>query len=699
MSTTTVSPNSSLPRTNFRGIRPEEAASVPIEIESLPQRLPLFFTFAGWGDTTRGRIVSGSTTNRFYGEDVLNPLKGYYTHQSYFISEQFRGGGQAILQRLDAPNSKQASARLAIDYVPDLIPQFERNLDGSFRRDANGDKIPLGTSIPGIRIQHRLIEIPVDQDGVSTYGLGTISDGSMTSVDSGDTSSLVPYLDTLARFKGERGNNEGFRLVAPTVATRTPADSDLNDRLGAFVYRIQCIQRATANSRPSIQQTIGGASQREFTFTQNAIDDETGTVYDVERAILESYETDNPEQFLRYGVFEDMHVYNALLSQVLEEAATLESDHTGADIDPNGINFLTGTDVNGIPYYTIVVEGTAEGGLTMGDATNLYFKGGSDGDMGDAAFNDLVRDLVTNLDNSTVPYHDIAAMPYDSVWDTGFPVDIKRLYANFHNLRPDVHVHACTQDILQPTNTPEEDSSVMATLRSHYRLMIESEEFGTSAVRFTVVGNAGVRIGDVYRKQTPYLAYLCYLGARYMGAGDGAMIPRWSFGRGAENVLPAYRDHNAFTKSWIGQQTDWDNGMNFAQTYDVNRQSWMGLRSMYEDMNSVLSTYINVCIACNLTRIGHIVWRMWSGDSKLTDELFLQRVQEEVTRLTHEKYDDRAIITPRAYRRAVDANARKFMWHLDIGMSVDAGRTVQNLAIIAQDRRAANDAADAAIAA
>lgn len=701
MATTSVSPNSSLPRTNFRGIRPEEAASVPIDIESLPQRLPLFFTFAPWGETDKARMVSGSTLSRFFGDNVLNPLGAYYSHQSYFIGEQFRGAGQALIQRLDLPDAKQASSRLSIDVVLDDIPQYERNADGSFRRDSvTGEKIPTGTSLPGIRIQHRQIEIPVDTvTGESTFGRGSEEQGTMTSAASGDVSRLIPYLDTLARFKGKRGDNEGFRLSAPTRTSRIAADDELNERLGAFVYRIQCIQRASSNARPTVQQTLLGSQQRDFTFTADAIDDETGTIYDAQRAILESYETDNPEQFLRYGVFEDIHVYSELLSSVLAEMAALETAHTGTEISGDQINFLTGTDVNGVPYYTIVVEGPTQGGLVMGDTTNLYFKGGADGEMSDEIFNELVTDIVTNLENSEVPYHDIAALPYDSVWDSGFPIETKRLFANFHNLRPDVHVHACTQDVLLPTNTPEQDTSVMILLRSHYRSMLESEEFGTGAVRFTVCGNAGIRIGDAYRKQTPYLAYLCYLGALYMGAGDGAMVARNSFGKGSDNVLPAYRKHNAFTKSWIGMQTDWDNGMNFAQTYDMNRQSWMGLRSMYEDMNSVLSTYINVCIACNLTRIGHIVWRMWSGDSKLSDELFLQRVQEEVTRLTHEKYDDRAVITPRAYRRAVDVSARKFMWHLDIEMAVDAGRTVQNLAIIAQDRRSANDAADAAVAA
>lgn len=691
---TTVSPYSSLPRTNFRGMTEEGVSQIVAAVASQPIRLPFFFTYAGWGDDTRAHLCSGSSIERFFGQDVINPLAKFYTHQSYFIGEQFRGAGQAILQRITPEDAKQASARFAIDVVQDQVPLYELNPDGSYRRDENDEKVPTGDTVLGIRIQHRKIEIPVI-DGEDNFGKGNPSEGTMVSEATGDESTLTPWFDTQARWKGKRGDNEGLRFSAPTTQSRIAADADLAERLGAYVYRAQCVQRASAASTPGIQLTLGGAGQRDFTLVDDSVDLSTGLVYSAEPAILEAYESDDPTAFTRYGVLGGAHVYSENLLAVLTEMAELESDYTGVDIDPNQINFLTGVDVNGIPYKTIIVEGPASGGLLMNEQTNHFFVGGSDGTLGDAAFNAAVDGILDNLDNSEFPYHDIAALPYDSVWDSGFPYTIKRKFSAFHNLRPDVHVHACTQDVLQPTNTPEQDSSVAAQLRSHFRSTLESEEFGTGAVRYTVVGNAGIRIGDVYRKQTPFLAYLCYLGARYMGASDGKMKAEYSFGRGEENVLPAYRKHNANTKAWSAQQTDWDNGMNFAVFYDMNRSSWMGLRSIHENMATVLATYINVCIACNLTRVGHIVWRAWSGDSKLTDEQFLKRVNDKVLELTHERYDDRVVITPNAYRNALD-EALKFSWHLDIGVSMDAGRTVQNLAIIARDRRSDEEVAQAA---
>src|SRR5690606_31112966 len=164
----------------------------------------------------------------------------------------------------------------------------------------------------------------------------------------------------------------------------------------------------------------------------------------------------------------------------------------------------------------------------------------------------------------------------------------KLKFANFHNIRPDVHVHACTQDVLKALNSPSEDCSIGVTLRSHYRAMQASSEFGTKALRFSVFANAGYLINDNYQGIVPFMEYLCLKGAEYMGAADGEMKSTFTFGRGEQNVITRYRDHNAGTKPLLARNVDWNNGLNYAEWYDMHRLFWAGLHSIYEVQNSIL---------------------------------------------------------------------------------------------------------------
>lgn len=683
-----ISVYSSTPRTNFRGVKDEAAVNLAMPAESLPIRLPLIMSIAPWGDDKRANYIDSGALSLLYGADVINPKTPFFTHQSLFLRTQFQGGGKALFLRLTPEDAKQATARLAVDMVADKLPVYERNADGSFKLDANGAKIDTGETLDGYRLQLRLVQIPVPAGEIDqSFGLGAKGVGTMTSDDSGDTSTLYPIQDYKARWKGSKGNNLGFRLIAPNKGSVDKPDPDLMEELGTYLYRLQVVQRANSNSTATLQRTLSGENYVTFSFKKGVVDLDTSTEYSANKVIQKAYESRDPTAFTGYGPFEDNFVYNNHLDELLGLLKTAEETITGETIaDANLINFLTGVDVNGIPYYGFVVEGPAAGGLMVGEASNLFMKGGDDGSINEENYNLMVDAVLDGLATSEVPFTDIARMPYDSVWDTGFPVDTKLKFANFHDLRPDVHVHACTQDVLKPLNTPSQDTSIGVTLRSAFRARQESSEFGTKALRFTVVSNSGYLINDDYDGLVPFLEWWCLKGAEYMGAENGEMNNDYSFGRGEQNIVTRYRDHNAGVKPLEARDTDWANGVNYAEWYDMSRLFYAGMESIFENQTSILHGYLNTCIACNLTRIGHIVWRELAGDSQLDDNEFLDEVNARVTAKTTGKYDSRVDITPNAYYTALDT-LLDFSWHLDIQMAGENIRTVENLAIIAQRRR------------
>lgn len=678
-----VSTYSSLPRTVFRGIKDETAINLVLPGESLPIRVPLFFTLASWGESDVARYVDGDGQKLLYGSEMVNPRSKFFTHQSQFIRSHFAAGGKALLKRLTPSNAKRASARLALDYVEDDIPAYERNLDGTYKLGSNGQPVVIaGETVPGFRLKWKLVEVPADQ-----FGQGTTAAGSLVSSKAGKISELVPLNDINARHVGERGKNIGFRLSAPTINSVDPADADLQETLGAFMYRIQMVERTDAKSTARLIPNLDGSSYTPFSLKKGAVDIANDVEYYGPKNITRAYESSDMSAFTGFGNFEKFFVYDANLAAVLAKLKTAEEAHTGEEIaDAQLLNILTGVDVNGAPYHSFVIEGAAKGGLTFSETSNLFLVGGSDGTITADTFNTLVDTELSGLADTTFPYADIARMPYDSVWDSGFPVTTKLKFSGFHSIRPDVHIHACTQDVLKPLNSATADSSIGVTLRSHYRASQESAEFGTKACRYTVVMSAGKLINDNYDGYVPFLEWLLIKGAEYMSAADGSMNSDFAFGRGEQNIVTRYRDHNAGTKLVGARKNDWDNGLNFAEWFDMSRLFYAGIQSIHEVHTSILHGYLNVCIACNLTRIGHIVWREMSGDSQLTDDEFLQAVNDKVTERTAGKYDGRVDITPNAYYNAQDEQLG-YSWHLDIGMAGDNIRTVQNLAVIAQRRR------------
>lgn len=688
---TTVSALSSLPRTEFRGIKDEGAVNIAMPSENLPIRLPLFASFAPWGETNRARYVDSSAISLLYGGEILNPKSAFFTHQSLFMRSQFTGGGKALFLGLRAPGATQAGFRLALDIVADDIQQFERNLDGSLKLDADGNRKPIaGSTAPGFRAQWRKVAIGPKsvEDATSSYGAAASSEGGLVGKEGG-LSTQYPILDGLARFVGGKGNNLGFRLMAPDVTSVDAADEELSETIGARLYRLQVVSRSGAKSTAQVVRSLQGDGFVDFSFKKGTIDLDTEIEYYVDKKIVPSYESRDESAFTGFGPFEKLHVYDANIAAVLKLLSEAEAAHTGEEFqDVNLFNFLTGTDINGNPYNTFVVEGPQQGGLLFGEMSNHFMLGGSDGAVTPENFNLAFADMLDSIQAgaSVVPFQNIARMPYDSVWDSGFPTDTKKKFANFLSIRPDVYVHVCTQDVSKPVNTPAQDSSIAVTLRSHFRSISESSEFGTSATRIAMFSNAGYLINDNYDGVVPFLEQILIWGARYMGAENGEMNNVYTFGRGEQNIVTRYRDHNAITRDDTARNTDWGNGLNYAEYFDMSRLFYAGLQSIYENQTSVLHSYINVQIACNLTRIGHIVWRECSGDSQLTDDQFLDLVQDKVTLKTTGKYDNRVEVTPNAYYTALD-EALGFPWHLDIAMAGENIRTVENLAIIAQRRR------------
>lgn len=688
MSSTKLSVLSNTPHVRFRGIRTDGVRNVALPVGSKPIIFPLFASFSPWGSYETPLAVSGSSLDLAFGHGLTDARTKWFNHQTLFMRTHFQGGGTAIFHRLRADGAKRATLRLSADIVQDELPVLERSYDGSIAFGQDGQPIDTGEKVIGYRIRYILEEIPM-VDGLSQARKGKVRDGNLVAKADGATSKIYPLIDFVGRWEGAYGNNLGFRLSAPTISDSEPGSRELNAALDSFVYRLQMVERGGPNSSPWIIPTVFDEPFLNFTFKKNTVDLRTDRQYDLGQIFSKSYETGDLELFNGYSPLEQVYTYQDNLEKILTDLVAAEEEIGEIDVgDIHNFNFLTGVTVEDVPYHGLMIEDNGFGNGLFSNESSHFLKGGADGDVSTEALNQKWEDLIDGLESNPVPFEDIARLPFSVIYGSGFPFELTKKFNKFKIIRPDVFIAVSTQDVSKPLNSPAEDTSIARTLQSIFRATNESEEFGTSGARAVIVSGAGEFIDDTYTGIVPVLEWLVLRNAQYMGAGDGKMRSSAQFGRGEQNIVDRYRNHNVARKKLGARDVDYSNGVNYVEAYDMHRLFFAGLQSIYADKTDPLNGYFNMVICCNLTRIGHEVWREVTGDSQLEDGEFIDMVNEKFNRAVHEAYDQRAEITPNAHQTGFD-NVLGFSYHLDVHALFSNAKTVQVLSI-ASGRRGQN---------
>lgn len=680
-----ISIASSLPRTILRGFKDDSGAPQVLEEESLPIHLPLIPLITQWGPSDDAVLVGGSGFNAIFGSASLDFTKPFATHQTAIANAVFPEGNLAFVRRLVPTDAKIARVRIGIDVVETEVPQYDRNPDGTFKRDAQGALIDLLAPETGYRAKWTAIPVP-ELAGETTFGQAASSSGALVG-SGGATSTFYPILDAEVRFIGGRGDNIGFRLAAPTLLSSQPANADLVSEAGAFIYRFFAVERADAQSSASVKTTRQGEQFVEFSLKDGVIDRATEQLYFADDVLLDAYESTNPEEFDGYGPFGKLHFYHNHVQTVLDLIAVTEASFglMEAAVTPeHTINILTAQSVTGVPYYTFQVDGPAANGLLFSENTNHFALGGADGTISNAVFDQLVREELVAFNDGPIPYSDSAMYPFSCFYDSGFTMDTKKEMANILQ-RPDVYVVAATQDAQSPLNSSTAESSIASALRAYFRSTPESEYYGTGTARVVVMGNAGEMIGSKYKGVLPFTVAFAKKCAAYMGAGIGYMSSADAFDSAPGNVVRDFKNHNAVFKPANARNQDWQNGLVFAQNFDRNSIFWPGLQTIYADNTSILNSFFNMAICCNLTRVGERAWRNFTGNSKLSNEQFVRRVDDYIIEQTNGRYDERGDIIPRTYYTAGD-EARGYSWHTDITFASQGMKTVETLTIVAKRR-------------
>ncbi|MGG4591723.1 hypothetical protein ACLPJK_26050 [Pseudomonas aeruginosa] len=680
-----LSPNNSLPRVIALGIKDDSQELLPYEVESVPVHLPLCPILAPWGPDNQPILTGSGGAQNIFGRKIFDPLYAYYTHQNVLAQEVSAEGNLVYWYRVTGETAQKARLRIAIDYVDEpAVKLYERNTDGTYKLDADGNRIETGETAPGGLARLIIQSIGVVND-VDQFGVGTAAEGTLVNSE-GATSTIYPLADFETRFKGKAGDDIGLRIWAPTALSVTPANTDLSYDMGTFLFRFAAISRENENASADVIATRLGEKYVDFSFKSGTIDPETKATYDASDTLLLAYESQVPSEFSGYGPFGRIHVYESNVELVQDKVfATEESFGTilGEITPERTINLLTATSLEGVPYHTLLLDGPAEGGVLFTERTNHWATGGNDGDISIDAFEEGVGKLADSFKSEDNPLSDMLQYPFSFFWDSGFKTAIKEKIPAFLKRR-NMYVFLATQVANQPLNDNARESAMAVSLRSLLRAYPEAESFGTSTCRGTPIGNGGIYLRQNYKGNLPFTIGAARRVAAYMGAANGQFTTAAAIDVNPNTIIDDYRNHNVTFKPETARGTDWNNGLMFAQAYDSSRHFWPAWRTVYDKPTSILTSFINVAIACRLTYIAHQAWRTYVGNQLLDDSQYVERVDEFILENAQASFfDNRCTISPRSYYTA-DDQRRNFSYHTDVGMQGRGMKTVQTLTVIAE---------------
>jgi hypothetical protein len=616
-----MQPINAAPYTNYLGIDDESTAQQSIPAQQTPTHFPLHPLYTPWGPTDP-TVVDASGITAVFGSDVFNTRASFYTAQSFYAQTILRQGNQVMVQRLvPADAGPKARVLLSLDIVADTVQQYQRNSDGTFMLDTGGAKIPVtgvGATVQGFHARWVLNQWMTTPD-VEAFGAVAERTGALTATVGGAQSTLYPILEFEATFVGSYGNNLGLRITAPTTLDLNPASASNQAAVGAAIFRMQMLRRASALSSPTVIDAQSGDQYADFSLMPGAFNANYDQNLDFANVMATGWSNHGvPGNQPIYGPFESSHVYTSNLETVLAMIATSEA---GLGALPAGadkwlVNPFTATSVDGVPYYTVNLDNAANGGLIFTSNSQFFAQGASDGTMTAASYDTDAAAFFESIPDSELM--DIAKYPFSIIYDSGFSMATKQSLAAVLPARPEVALIFTTQSLLQAQNTAAQDSSASAAIAAMVGNYPDSTVYGTPACRAQIVGGSGFLLPSyTWSGLIPMSIQLASAYAAYMGAANGKWNNSVPPDENPGNLITMFRSTNATWKSALARSNDWTTGLVWTENFDTVSQYFPALQSVYTNDTSILKGFLNVLIACDLIKIAHKVRRQLSGISRL----------------------------------------------------------------------------------
>ncbi len=615
-----------------------------------PIHKPLIFTFGARGVGDEAFPLSGDNALDLMGRGIFDLRGPYATFNTPYQAMFNANANEGMYQRLIPDDAKTATIRFYADVLATKVPKYVRDAGGTVQYDNTG-KAKIETQVDGLLIVLRSVVIDSNSPAI---GAAVPIDGTLTG-DGGAKSKMYPLFDIEAPYAGADANGFGFKLVPLSEKSSPALGSAYQTKVGGRVYNLQWFETLAGVSSAVIWKTLNSMSSVNFSFLPDAYYQPMRTQLDFEVVVADAYRKVSPDvgELPNYGPFKTFHVYHDQLEAVLDLAA---GSMTNAPTDKYLIDIFGGLDLIGQPYDGLQVNPATETGKAVFGSSNIHFlQGGSDGTMGNDAFDELVRrEMLLFPDRGQVRYDNELKYSLGCFWDSGFSFDTKSACVNFIGKSRNTFLTLATHVYNEGRNDLQTEESAKVALIEMITSVPESVKYGTPAARGMVTGQSAFIRGSSYKKPVPMNYTLANMFSQYLGAGNGYAKPEKRFGRGELTIITDLTDLSMPWKGMDVYASDWDVSLITARSYDYYRDFIPAIQSIYNEERSVLNNAMFNFIMAYVYRVSDRVWAAMSGEDRMTDAERAKMLEDKIIEALEGRLDGIADIVPKAYFTAED---------------------------------------------
>lgn len=675
---------SAAPRIYQTGIKDKSRRTISPVREQIPTFLAKVYGFAKSGPTDP-QLVVGNSRTLLYGTESFDPRSKYATHTTVLSNTLNAKGNTQMFQRLvPADAGPKSTVRVSLDLLKTQIPVYERNADGSIKRDEDGLAIETGDEVEGYKARWIVKKVgAAGQTVVPEFGLAVQGPGSQT--DGVEQSVLYPFFDAEVPYFGEDGNNAGLRIWAQTTKGLNPLDDRLLTEGKVYPFRIAALKRDDVLSTGRIVRTRFDETSVQVCLKPGAIDRNTDKNLYVGDVFISEYEDlDNVNLPPIRGPFGEFFTYDASITAALDLIYAAEAPLADNFSDISGdsvalerylINPFSGVSSQNVPYQSFILDTAGTDTVRLSENSVFYARGGSDGTMDEEILGELVAAEVAEYANPNSELMNSVVHCESVLIDSGFPLETKYALVNFIAVRKDTAVILSTHDTLGRTLTPSEESSLAIALRTRVQLYPESAIHGTHVVRGMVVGHSGVFMDSTYPKRLPLTLEIAKKAADYMGAGDGRWKSGLSFSAAPLSVVTSFKDVNATFKPDSVRNADWKNCLVIVQNFERRSVFFPALKTVYDDDTSVLNSFFTMMACVELEKVGYRSWLRFTGTDNKSNPVLKRDVEAFINDDVKDRFDNRFTIIPEVYFTQADTE-RGYSWSTRIKLYADNMKTV-----------------------
>ena len=530
----------------------------------------------------------------------------------------------------------------------------------------------------------------------------------VTDLDATQKSMMYPILEATASHVGEWYNQVGFAIESVIGSSANP---NIMKALGSYPYRLVQYTKSSPKSSPSIFSNLNGEPYTDFVFKSKAINPVTNGEFSFEYATeFTFYNEVDKNRTTVYKDMEPIYFYRNNFEKLLKEFMNLEKeyisydnvqwedgeesstmmwyDYSDADeetlISEFGIiNPFTCKSTRGIDYFTLAYENTKPtddvagmSEINLVTKTPLFLENGSDGNLTVEKYEEFVQQDLEKYGDENGPYMDLSVNPETFLWDNGFSQDTKDVFNKFIALRKDTVAVLSTvfDSNKNKITSPSEQLNIGSNLVSKLRFYVESDVYGTDAMRAAVVMGTGRELSSSDRYSL--IEDLAVKTVKLMGGTGTKWDATELFDSSPKNQITELIDVEPKELPKNLQTSLSNSRINYPLPNQHKGHFFPALSTVYSKDTSIAHGFINMIAIPFADRVAHYSWLEHTGDIKRTEAQFVTAVTNYANQLLNNAYG--GIINPVAKCIIDEADkARGYSWHLEITINGNVMKTKQ----------------------